>query len=76
MLPSKSKDNLIASLVLSKIELFKFSKFPEKIAKENDNIIKIGQTIFNIQSPFNFISKLLFLLQIELTNFTICDIVS
>ena len=45
---SKLNDKLIASLVLSKIDEFNFSKFPEKIAKENDIIMKIGQTIFNI----------------------------
>ena len=49
--PSRLIDKFTASLVLSKIELFKFSKLPEKIAKENDIIIKIGQTIFNIPSP-------------------------
>ena len=49
--PSKFIDKLIASFVPWKIALFNFSKLPEKIAKENDIIIKIGQTIFNILSP-------------------------
>ena len=48
IVPKRLIDKFIASLVLSKIDEFNFSKFPEKIAKENDIIIKIGQTIFNI----------------------------
>ena len=48
IVPNKLKVKLIASSVLLKIDEFKFSKFPEKIAYENDIIIKIGQTIFNI----------------------------
>ena len=52
--------------MLSKIEEFNLSKFPEKIANENDIIIKIGQTIFNIlYHQNNFIQKLIFLLQIN-----------
>ena len=61
MVPNRFIDKLIASLVLSKIDEFNFSKFPEKIAKEKDIIIKIGQTIFNKIIPHkNFILIFIF----------------
>ena len=47
MVPSKFMVRFIALSVLSNIDVFNFSKFPEKIAKENDIIIKKGQTMFN-----------------------------
>ena len=46
--PKRLIERVTASFAPSKIEEFKFSKFPDKIAKENDIIIKNGQTIFNI----------------------------
>ena len=61
MVPNKLIDRFIASVVLSNIDEFNFSILPEKIAKENDIIIKIGQTIFNIlYHQNNFIRKLIF----------------
>ena len=70
IVPKRLIDKFIASLVLSKIDEFNFSKFPEKIAKENDIIIKIGQTIFNIfYHQNNFILKLTFYYNLIDQNF-------
>ena len=62
IVPNKLIAKFIASDVLSNIDVFNCSKFPENIAKVNDIIIKIGQTIFNtLYHLNNFIQKLLFL---------------
>ena len=67
-------DNFITSSVLEKMAEFKLSIFPVKIAYENDIIINIGHTIFNIKSPKKFYSFILKLFQFLLTKIIIYGI--
>ena len=54
-MPKNVIDNFTASDADSKIPLLISSTLPVNKAYMNDTIIKIGQIIFNIKSPFNLI---------------------
>ena len=66
VMPNKVKVNVTALSVDSKIELFRFSIFPEKMEYAIDNIIKIGHNILNISLPFIY---LYFSIKLNITFF-------
>lgn len=66
VIPNNVKVKFTALSVDSKIELFRFSIFPEKMEYTIDIIIKIGHNIFSISLPFIY---LYFTFKLDITFF-------